>query len=42
MVYLDTLKVFSKSVRESEIRAELAWIAANREHAKRIFEECNP
>jgi len=45
LVYLDTLEVLSRTVRVAEIAeiAEaLAWIAENRDAARRIFEECNP
>lgn len=42
MVILDTLQVVSRTVRTREIGAELDWVAANRELARRIFEECNP
>lgn len=42
LVFLDTLEVVSRTVRLSEIQEALAWIAANREAARTVFEECNP
>lgn len=41
LVFLDTLDVLSRTVRAGEILDALAWIEANRELARRIFEECN-
>ena len=42
LVYLDTLEVVSRTVRVAEIAEALAWIAENREAARKVFEECNP
>jgi len=42
LVYLDTLDVVSRTVRPAEIADALAWIAANLDAARNIFEECNP
>lgn len=42
MVMLDTLAVVSRTVKAREIAEALAWVAANRALARRIFEECNP
>lgn len=42
LVYLDSMDVVSRTVRPAEIADALAWIAANRETARMIFEECNP
>jgi len=42
LVYLDTLEVLSRTVRVAEIAEALAWIAENRDAARRIFEDCNP
>ena len=42
LVYLDTLEVASWTVRLAEIQDALAWIAANRDAARTVFEECNP
>ena len=42
LVFLDTLEVLSRTVRAGEILDALAWIEANRDLARRLFEECNP
>lgn len=42
LVDLATLAVTSRTLRERDIAEALTWIAANREYAKQIFEECNP
>jgi hypothetical protein len=42
MVILDTLAVISRTVTAREIAQALVWIKANRDEARRIFEECNP
>jgi hypothetical protein len=42
LVYLDTLETVSRTVRTAEIAEALAWIAANRDRARQIFEDCNP
>jgi hypothetical protein len=42
MVFLDSLEVVSRTVRSSEIREALAWIATHRDAARSCFEECNP
>lgn len=42
LVYLDTLETLSRTVRNAEIAEALAWIEANRDMARNIFEECNP
>lgn len=42
LVYLGTLEVVSRTVRVAEIAEALAWIAENREAARKVFEECNP
>lgn len=39
LVYLDTLEVVSRTVRVAGIAEALAWIAQNREAARKIFEE---
>jgi hypothetical protein len=42
LVYLDTLETVSRTVRTAEIAEALAWIAANGDRARQIFEDCNP
>ena len=42
MGMLDTLAVVSRTVTAREIAQPLVWIKANRDAARRIFEECNP
>ena len=42
LVMLDTLAVVSRTVSAREIADALAWIDANREACRAIFEECNP
>ena len=42
LVYLDTLETVSRTVRTAEIAEALAWIVANRDRARQIFEDCNP
>ena len=42
MVMLDSLQVVSRTVRASEIKAEVEWIAANRAKVRKMFKECNP
>jgi hypothetical protein len=41
MVILDSLEVISRTVTAREIVEVLAWIEANRDTARRLFEECN-
>lgn len=42
LVDLETLEVTSRMLRAADIAEAMAWIADNREEAKRIFKECNP
>ena len=42
LVYLDTLEIVSRTLKASDIADALAWIEAQRELARKIFEECNP
>ncbi len=42
LVFLDTLQVVSRTLKAAEIAEALAWIAANREYARQIFQRCNP
>jgi hypothetical protein len=42
LVYLDTLETVSRTVRTAEIAEALAWIAANRDRARQVYEDCNP
>jgi hypothetical protein len=42
LVILDTLSVVSRTVQAREIADALAWIAANRDACRQLFEECNP
>jgi len=42
LVYLDTLKMVSNTLRESDMTEALAWIASNRDVAMQVFKECNP
>ena len=41
LVDLETLDVVSRTLRPGDIADALAWIEANRDLARRIFEECN-
>lgn len=42
LVMPDTLTVVSRTVQAREIADALAWIAANRDACRQLFEECNP
>lgn len=42
LVVLDTLAVVSRTLTARDIAEALAWIEANRDACRALFEECNP
>lgn len=42
LVMLDTLTVISRTLTARDIAPALAWIKANRDVCRALFEECNP
>lgn len=42
LVVLDTLAVVSRTLTPHDIAEALAWIEANHDACRTLFEECNP
>lgn len=42
LVYLDTLRVVSKTLKVADIAEALNWIADKRAFTRQVFEESNP